>query len=135
MPAYSAQLDLSSVKWVAGDELNRSRGLPYISGLILLSEGASGLPVAIIEAGAITAARTAAVSAAAVDALAAPGWSRVALIGHGRQARAHVRALRSLNPDAAFRVASRRPPGPEPGIEPAASPRESVFRSLSVCRM
>lgn len=128
MPAYSASRDLTSVKWVCGDERNTALGAPYISGLMILNDSETGIPRTILDGGAITAARTAAVSGVAVAALARSGWSRVALIGYGVQARAHVRVLRTLNPEATIRVSSRRgrPAGEDRELAFVGSPREAV---------
>ena len=45
---------------------NPSRGLPTASGLVVVNDGATGVPVALMPAGELTAARTAAVSGACV---------------------------------------------------------------------
>jgi alanine dehydrogenase len=108
LPAYVSDGDITSVKWISGDSSNRERGLPYLSGLIIVNESETGLPIAILDASAITAARTAAASAVCVEAFGGE-WSRVAIIGYGVQAEAHIKALSSLNPEATFAVFSRRP--------------------------
>ncbi len=64
--------------------------------VITLFDSASGAPLATLEANELTRLRTAATTALAVDALAAPEASVLALFGAGTQARAHVQALRGL---------------------------------------
>jgi ornithine cyclodeaminase/alanine dehydrogenase len=108
LPAYVADGDITSLKWIGGYPSNREHGLPYLSGLIIINDSATGLPVAVMDCAAITAARTAAVSAICVAAFARQGWSTVGIIGYGVQSEAHVAALSELNPSAAFRVFSRR---------------------------
>ncbi len=97
MPAYLADLDVAAVKWIGGSSANRERGLPYLSGLIVVNDPETGAPTAIIDAADITAARTAAVTALCVNRFASPGWSRVAIVGFGVQGRAHAQILRALN--------------------------------------
>lgn len=64
--------------------------------LINLFDSASGLPLATLEANELTRVRTAATTALAVQALAAPQARVLALFGAGTQARAHAQALRPL---------------------------------------
>lgn len=81
---------------------NRSVGLESHQGVIVLFEGAHGRPVAVVDAAAVTAIRTAAVSGLATRTLARPEASRLAILGSGTQARTHleamlaVRAIRSV---------------------------------------
>jgi len=65
-------------------------------GLILLFDRASGAPVCVIDAGEVTAIRTAAASAAATDALARADARRLAILGTGEQAWHHVAAIRHV---------------------------------------
>lgn len=108
MSAYIADEDVTAVKWIADFQSNADRALPLVSGLIVVSDSETGLPVAVMDASAITVARTAAASAACVLAFAATGWSNVAIVGFGEQAKAHIALLSELNPDAGYRVFSRR---------------------------
>ncbi len=109
LPAYLADDDLTSVKWVSDYPTNRERhGLPCVSGLIVINDSSVGLPVAIMDGAVITATRTAAVSAVCAAAFAREGWTTVGIVGYGVQAKAHVKALSDLNPTASFRVYSRR---------------------------
>ena len=72
---------------------NFARGVPSHQGLIVLFDPESGAPVCVVDAGEVTAIRTAAASAVATDALARKDASRLALLGYGEQASTHVRAL------------------------------------------
>ena len=58
--------DLVGMKWIAGFPGNRARGLPALHGLVLLADPTTGVPIAILDAGPITAERTAAVSGVAI---------------------------------------------------------------------
>ena len=62
MPAYLRDDDVAALKWVAGYPANKERGLPYITGLIVLNDPETGVPAAIMDGAEITAARTAAAS-------------------------------------------------------------------------
>jgi ornithine cyclodeaminase/alanine dehydrogenase-like protein (mu-crystallin family) len=72
---------------------NPARGLDAHQGLVTLFDGETGIPTAILDASAITAVRTAAVTAVATGALARPDAATLAVLGAGVQARAHLRAL------------------------------------------
>jgi ornithine cyclodeaminase/alanine dehydrogenase-like protein (mu-crystallin family) len=108
MPALRLRgVPLWSLKEVVVVPGNAARGLDPHQGAVLLHDGETGALIAAINASAITAIRTAAVTAVATQALARPGASVVAIIGSGHQARAHLRALRCILPNATVRIASR----------------------------
>lgn len=65
-------------------------------GLVVLFDSGTGAPSAILDAGEITAIRTAAASAAATDVLARPDSRHLAILGYGEQARRHVAAIRCV---------------------------------------
>ena len=99
MPAYLADQDVAALKWVSGYPGNKARGLPYISGLLVLNDAETGLPLAVMDAAEITAARTAAASGVCIRRWAPDGWSTAAILGCGEQGRFHARLLNELNPD------------------------------------
>src|ERR1044071_185580 len=70
---------------------NIDRGLPRAHGLITLFDPETAAPVVIMDAGHISALRTAAVWVAALGAVRAPGTvDRVAFLGCGRQSATHL---------------------------------------------
>ncbi len=71
-------------------------GLPSIVGLVQLFDGATGQPLAIMESARVTALRTAAASAVAVDALSRPDARSLAVFGAGEQVAHHVRAIAAV---------------------------------------
>lgn len=75
---------------------NVAAGRPAISATILAQDPTTGRLAAILDGEAVTTARTAAASAVAAQLLAAPGPGRVAVLGAGVQARAHLRALAAV---------------------------------------
>jgi len=98
MPAYLRDGDIAALKWVSGYPENPARGLPYISGLIVVNDAETGIPEAVLDAAEITAARTAAASGVCVRRWAPEGWRRAAILGYGEQGRRHHDVLRALNP-------------------------------------
>jgi alanine dehydrogenase len=84
MPAWRASS--FGVKVLTIDPARTQNGFPSIDGLYLLMDGASGAPLAVIGARALTAARTAAVSALAASYLARPDASTFLMIGTGNLA-------------------------------------------------
>ena len=76
---------------------NPARGLDAHQGAVLLFDGETGEVRAIVNASAITAIRTAAVSAVATRALAREDARTLAILGAGVQAKSHVEALRALH--------------------------------------
>ncbi|WP_395110039.1 ornithine cyclodeaminase family protein [Actinomadura sp. SCN-SB] len=86
---------------------NAARGLPSVHALVTVLDPDDGRPVAIIEGEAVTTLRTSAASAVAADHLAVPDASSLAVIGHGVQGRAHVRALAQVRPLTRVRLAGR----------------------------
>ena len=77
---------------------NFDRGERSHQGVVVLFDGATGAPSAVLEAGEITAIRTAAASAAATDALASTDARRLAILGYGEQAWRHAAAIRVVRP-------------------------------------
>jgi len=84
-------------------------GLPRINGVYLLFDSATLVPVAQFDAAALTAVRTAAVSALAVDRLAPAEASRLVVFGAGPQAIAHVEAIAAVRQLRSVRVVTRTP--------------------------
>lgn len=129
MPAYLADDDVAALKWVSGYPANKRRGLPYISGLIVVNDTETGFPLAIMDAAEITAARTAAASGVCIRRFAPEGWSRAAIIGCGEQGRYHSRVVAALNPDSvvrAYDLHSRRVHELVGNVEPAAGPQQAL---------
>ncbi len=97
----------AGVKWL-GVADNHERNLPHIVGTILLSDGLTGMPLAVMDAAWITGARTAAISAVAARRMAPPDSETIAFVACGLQARTHLAALRPHFPLQSVRACSRR---------------------------
>ena len=98
MPAYIAATGALGLKWVAGYPDNSRKGLPYISGLLVLNDAETGLPMAVMDCVWITAMRTGAVSAVAARYLATKNSAIVGIIGAGIQGRYNLLALAAAMP-------------------------------------
>ena len=107
MPAVGASM--MGAKLVSFYPGNAEAGLDTHFATILLFETPLGRPVAVMDGTLITEMRTAAVSAAVTKRLAPPQSRRLALLGAGVQAAAHLEALRSILPLDEVRVWSRTP--------------------------
>jgi ornithine cyclodeaminase/alanine dehydrogenase len=98
MPAYIPDLKSAGVKWVSGFPGNQDRGLPYITGLLILNDPETGIPISVMDCIWITAMRTGAASALSARHLARPDSAVVGVLGCGVQGRTNVEALKVLFP-------------------------------------
>ena len=95
MPAHRAgDAPLYSLKTVCVFPDNPQRGLDAHQGTVTLFDGETGEVRALMNASAITAIRTAAVSAVATRLLAREDTRELGVLGAGVQARSHLEALR-----------------------------------------
>jgi ornithine cyclodeaminase/alanine dehydrogenase len=93
MPAYVQELEVAGLKWVSGYPPNPGQGLPYISGLLVLNDCQTGLPLAVMDCAWITAMRTGASAGISAKYLARTNSDTAAIIGCGVQARTSLMAL------------------------------------------
>ena len=98
MPAYIPALRSAGIKWVSGFPGNQKKGLPYITGLLILNDPDTGLPLAVMDCVWITAMRTGAATALSARYLARSESSVVGVLGCGVQGRTNVEALKELFP-------------------------------------
>ena len=98
MPAYVAGMDSAGIKWVGGSPANAARGLPYITGLLILNDPVTMLPLAVMDCTWITAHRTGAASALSAKHLARPKSEVLGILGCGIQGRTHVLAMAAVFP-------------------------------------
>lgn len=95
-PAPGGQPSAYGLKVVCIMRANPARGLDAHQGVVVLFDGETGIPTAIVNASALTEIRTAAVTAVATRALAREDSDVLAILGAGVQARSHLRAFRGL---------------------------------------
>lgn len=93
MPAYIPALESAGIKWVSGYPESQKRGLPYITGLLVLNDPDTDVPLAVMDCVWITAKRTGAASAVAARYLARPDSEVVGILGCGVQGRSNLEAL------------------------------------------
>ncbi|NBR10135.1 MAG: ornithine cyclodeaminase family protein [Opitutaceae bacterium] len=98
MPAYVPSMRVAGLKWVSGFPQNMAKQLPYISGLLILNDVMTGLPLSIMDCTWITGMRTGAATAVAAKYLARPNSLTVAILGCGIQGRCNLEALKVAFP-------------------------------------
>jgi len=81
------------LKWVTSFPGNPGRGLPTVTGLVLLSDAEDGRLLAVLDAAAVTALRTAAAGVLAADTLCRAEASSYAVVGCGVNGAETVRML------------------------------------------
>jgi ornithine cyclodeaminase len=88
---------------------NFARGGSSHQGMIALFDPDNGAPICLVDAGEVTAIRTAAASAAATDVLARPDATRLAILGYGEQAWRHAGAIACVRPLEEISIWGRSP--------------------------
>jgi ornithine cyclodeaminase/alanine dehydrogenase len=137
MAAYVPGLEAAGIKWVSGYPENQIKNLPYISGLLILNDPETGIPLAIMDATWITAQRTGAATAVAAKYLARENSSSVGIIACGVQGRSNLVALASqfdikkvkaydLYPEVANKFATDMSQILQTEIEAVNNPQEAV---------
>ncbi len=102
MPAFVPAAKAAGIKWIGGYPENLEKyDLPYITGLLVLNDVETGVPLAVMDATWITAMRTGAVSGVSAKYLARLGSRVLAVFGCGVQARTQLEALALTLPDLA----------------------------------
>jgi ornithine cyclodeaminase/alanine dehydrogenase-like protein (mu-crystallin family) len=91
MPALGAGHAL--LKWVTSFPGNPAKGLPTVTGLVLLSDASNGTLLAALDAGAVTSLRTGAAAVLAAEVLGASGAREAAVIGAGVNGEAAARTF------------------------------------------
>lgn len=137
MPAYIPGMEAAGVKWVSGYPENQKKKLPYISGLLILNDPDTGLPLSIMDATWITARRTGAATAIAAKYLARKESSSVGILACGVQGRNNLEALACLfkvtkvkvfdiYPEIAERYAKEMNEIVQTDIEVVSNPKDAV---------
>jgi len=93
MPAYVQEPEVAGLKWVSGYPPNPAKGLPYITGLLVLNDPETGVPLAVMDCAWITAMRTGASAGVSAKYLARADSEVAAIVGCGVQARPSLAAL------------------------------------------
>ena len=108
MPAHRSEPQPAySLKVICIFPGNPARGIDAHQGGVLLFDGETGAPRALLDASAVTEIRTAAVSAVATRLLAREDAQELAILGSGVQAHSHLEAMANLRTFTRARVWSR----------------------------
>ena len=137
MPAYIPSTGTAGMKWVSGYPQNQEKGLPYISGLLILNDPETGIPIVVMDATWITAQRTGAATAVAAKYLARGDSRSLGVLACGVQGRSNLEALAcifaitevkafDIHPQAAKKFAAEMSGKIQADIEVVKSPREAV---------
>ena len=137
MAAYVPGLAAAGVKWVSGYPANQEKNLPYISGLLILNDPDTGIPLAIMDATWITAKRTGAATAVAAKYLARKESTSVGIIACGVQGRSNLEALAcqfdltgvkafDIHPEVAKKYAAEMSHLVQAEIEVVSNPKDAV---------
>jgi ornithine cyclodeaminase len=133
MPAHrGGDAKLWSLKALTIFPGNSARGLDSHQGFVALFDGDTGAPRAILNAGGITAVRTAAVSGVATRLLAREDAKTLAVLGTGTQGRSHLdamQAVRSFERVLAWSASGRS----LDGAESVATAEEAVRDADVIC--
>jgi ornithine cyclodeaminase/alanine dehydrogenase-like protein (mu-crystallin family) len=103
------------LKWISSFPGNPQHGLATVQGVVVLSDAETSVPLALVDARAVTALRTGAVAAVATRALAPAGARTVGIIGAGLHGRWTARCMAAA--------------GYGPGV--AADPRAEAAEELA----
>lgn len=97
MPAYLGEdFDMAGIKWVWGFNDNFKKGIPYISGVIILNDPRTGEVLSIMDGGYITDIRTGAATGVSAKYLISKKAKNVGIIGAGVQGRMNLRAMNEV---------------------------------------
>lgn len=105
MPAYVVSRDAAGIKWIGGYKANARRSLPYIVGVIVLTDSQTGQTLAFMDGTYITNLRTGASAAVSARYLANQDLGTIAIVGAGAQGRTSVTCLHHFYPSAQVRIA------------------------------
>jgi ornithine cyclodeaminase/alanine dehydrogenase-like protein (mu-crystallin family) len=98
MPVYLPDTEHVGLKVVTVHPDNPTRGLPFIHALVMVTDAATGRPVAVMDGEYLTALRTGAGAGLATDLLACPDAEVAAIFGAGVQGRTQLEAVCAVRP-------------------------------------
>lgn len=98
-PAFVENTEYLGIKWLSGYFGNPAKGLPFITGLTILNDVQTGIPVCVMGCGYLTALRTAGIHGAALRRLTKAGDRILGVVGCGLQARTHLMMAMTCCPE------------------------------------
>jgi ornithine cyclodeaminase/alanine dehydrogenase-like protein (mu-crystallin family) len=123
------------LKWVTSFPGNPARGLPTVTGLVLLSDASTGMLRAVLDAAAVTALRTGAAAVLAAETLGRADATTAAVIGAGVNGRAAARTFGARGRDVVLWDVDRdraRAVAAELGVRAAADRDQALAADLLV---
>lgn len=145
MPGYLEDSGALAMKIVSVCDGNRELGLPLINAVVILTDAKTGMPLAAMDGGLITAVRTGASSGLATELLSRSDSQTAAIFGAGVQARTQLLAIAEVRPLKLAKVYSPTSTNAErlvdeikdklPGVElqPAKSPEDAIRNADVIC--
>jgi alanine dehydrogenase len=133
MPALGA--GHASLKWVTSFPGNPERGLPTVTGLMLVSDASNGMLKAVLDAGAVTALRTGAAAVLAAETLGRADAGSAAVVGAGVNGRAAAHTFLARGRDVLIwdvDASRREEAAAELGAKVAGSLEEALAADLVV---
>jgi len=105
MPAFVVPQNAAGIKWIGGYKSNPPKGLPYIRGLVVLTEPENGDTLAVLDGTYISDWRTGASAAVAAKYLAKKDASRIVVVGAGTQGKTAAVSIHQFFPEAEITAA------------------------------
>ncbi len=105
MPAFIVPQNAAGIKWIGGYQRNPAEGLPYIRGLVVLTEPENGDTLAVMDGTYISDWRTGASAAVAVKYLAKKDMRQVVVVGAGTQGKTAAVSIHGFFPEARITAA------------------------------
>lgn len=99
LSAYIEGVDAVGIKWLGSRSVNRQAGQPLHTGLIILNDPETILPVCIMDAAWVTAMRTAGANGVAMKYLGPARATTGAVVGCGVEGRSHLQAMLTCYPE------------------------------------
>jgi ornithine cyclodeaminase/alanine dehydrogenase-like protein (mu-crystallin family) len=133
MPVLGA--GYAALKWVTSFPGNPGRGLPTVSGVVLLSDAANGSLLAVLDAAAVTALRTGAAAVLAAETLGREDAETASVVGAGVNGRAAARTFLARGRDVVLwdvDASQARAAADELGARAAESAEEALRADLVV---
>lgn len=104
MPAYIVNRQIGGIKWIGGFGENPNHSLPYIMGVVMLTDPRNGQCLSILDGRLISDHRTGAMTAVFARHLAVQPLTDILVVGAGAQGQMAVQCLHHDFPDANIRV-------------------------------
>lgn len=131
MPAYVPRMGAIGLKWVGCFPDNVDKGLAQTTGVLVMNDPETGLPLAVMDCSWVTAMRTAAVTAIGAKHLARRDSEVLGIVGAGVQGHTNLLSLKEVLPKLRLvKVYDKRPEALERYVEDMAPLFEGEIRAV-----